>query len=162
MLHGAKLFCGTVLSDESIVAGGDAPQLAVGGVEGASLQHLDGHTDYINDVDAAPDPASSRAHRLLSGSADRTVRMWDIGDQQRQAAVFTGHKGPVRSVCWLGTGCQTFASGGGHDDMSIRVWTVNRGLWWRRSRPSVMRGHTSPVESVHCVQGGGQPLLASA
>ncbi|MBZ9715983.1 WD40 repeat domain-containing protein [Deinococcus multiflagellatus] len=42
---------------------------------GHEVMKLDGHTDSIYGLAVAPDPGT-----LLSGSADRTVRLWDLAN----------------------------------------------------------------------------------
>jgi len=58
---------------------------------------------------------------LLSGSADSTVRFWDLNSDSC-LAVLTGHQGPVTSIAMIpGThGC--FISGS--EDKTLRIWKV--------------------------------------
>ena len=43
---------------------------------GAALFVLEGHTHYVNALTAFADPATVET-RLLSGSDDKTLRVWD-------------------------------------------------------------------------------------
>lgn len=77
---------------------------------GELLSVLEGHTSRVWDVSAAPASGTATATPLLaSASADRTVRVWNLGDVDGAdgdggggggAAVMTcaGHKGDVYSV----------------------------------------------------------------
>uniref|UniRef100_A0A6V2RRW4 Eukaryotic translation initiation factor 3 subunit I n=1 Tax=Heterosigma akashiwo TaxID=2829 RepID=A0A6V2RRW4_HETAK len=61
-----------------------------------------GHVGAVWDLDCSWDST-----RLLSGSADATVKMWDV-ETGVETCTFN-HKGPVRSVRWA-EGCQAFVS----------------------------------------------------
>jgi len=60
---------------------------------------------------------------LATGSADRTVRIWDAATGQERT-VLTGHKGSVRAVAvapdgsWLATGSA---------DRTVRIWDAATG-----------------------------------
>ena len=62
---------------------------------GAALQTLKGHSDSVNSVAFSPD-----GQRVVSGSDDRKVQLWDVGTG---AALQTlkGHLDAVRSVAFL-------------------------------------------------------------
>jgi WD40 repeat protein len=83
-------------------------------------QPLTGHTDSVYAVAFSPD-----GHTLASGSADQTVRLWDVTDSAHPMPLgqpLTGHTDWVNAVAFSPDG-QTLATGG--DDRTIRLWRMN-------------------------------------
>lgn len=77
--------------------------------------------------------------RLVSGSEDKTVRVWDAG-QGQLLRTLTGHGGVVHSVAWdLGGG--RLASGSA--DQTVRVWDADQGQLMH-----TLGGHSGSVWSV--------------
>ena len=56
------------------------------------LNSLEGHTDWINSIDYRSDGT-----QLISGSADKTVRLWDVATGQ-QLQVLPGHEYSIMGV----------------------------------------------------------------
>ena len=61
---------------------------------------------------------------LASGSADDTVRLWDVATGQQDGSPLTGHTDPVTSVAFSPDG-KTLASGSA--DGTVRLWDVATG-----------------------------------
>jgi WD40 repeat protein len=76
---------------------------------------LTGHTEAIRSLAWSPDSS-----KLVSGSVDRTLRVWDVA-QGKMLYVITGHMGPVRSVAWSPDG-KYVASGS--EDTTINIWQM--------------------------------------
>ncbi|HUT95099.1 MAG TPA: WD40 repeat domain-containing protein [Thermoguttaceae bacterium] len=74
-----------------------------------------GHTARPWGVDCSPDNSL-----LVSGGADRTVRLWGI-ESGREVHRFEGHTGPVRPVTFSPDG-RLVASGSA--DRTVRVWQI--------------------------------------
>ena len=83
---------------------------------------------------------SPNSRLLASGSADQTVRLWDVGTRQTQKTL-RGHTDWVNSVAFSPDG-QILAASGSEDD-TIRLWNVATGETVR-----TLRGHTISVFSV--------------
>ncbi|WP_052567882.1 protein kinase domain-containing protein [Ktedonobacter racemifer] len=88
---------------------------------------------------------SANGRLALSGSNDRTMRLWDVitGDC---LCTFQGHTGTVSSVCFSTDG--RFALSGGYD-RTLRLWEVATGRCLR-----TFQGHTDWVNSV-CLSADG-------
>jgi cellulose biosynthesis protein BcsQ len=101
---------------------------------------LVGHTDAVDAVRFSPD-----GRTLASGSADRTVWLWNMTNPIQPIPLgepLTGHTGTVFSVAFSPDG-RTLASGSA--DQTIRLWDMTD-----PTRPLVqpLAGHTGTVFSV--------------
>eukprot|EP00996_Jenningsia_fusiforme_P000309 NODE_125_length_3172_cov_24.896254_g115_i0.p1 GENE.NODE_125_length_3172_cov_24.896254_g115_i0~~NODE_125_length_3172_cov_24.896254_g115_i0.p1 ORF type:complete len:944 (+),score=163.69 NODE_125_length_3172_cov_24.896254_g115_i0:136-2967(+) len=77
--------------------------------------------------------------RLVSGSGDTTVRVWDCLDGACLATYY-GHSGAVLSVNFDGNGTLVVSAG---EDSAVRVWDTVSGECWRN-----LRGHLRTVWSA--------------
>lgn len=85
---------------------------------------LEDHNDWVLCLTALPefvDDAISLAGRLVSGSDDMTIRIWDV--TTRTSRVLKGHTRWVHSLAVLPDGCLV----SGSDDRTIRMWNVMTG-----------------------------------
>src|SRR5207245_6446662 len=80
---------------------------------------LTGHTGNVHRVAFSPD-----GHTLASGSADNTVRLWDLIDPGHPAplATLTGHSAAVQGLAFSPDG-HTLASGS--EDNAVRLWDTD-------------------------------------
>ena len=105
-------------------------------------------------VPMAPTPgliAAMEGWRLLSGSADRSLRVWDLGEQAPCTHVMEGHKNWVHAVCDAGDGRVV----SGSDDCTVRVWRLDD-----CACELVLKGHTGYVTAV-CLLPGRRLLSGS-
>ncbi len=78
---------------------------------------LRGHTGRVSSLALSTD-----GRWLVSGSWDRSARVWDMNSGD-EVALLTGHETGIASICISPDG-QLIASGGGHnyEDPSVRIW----------------------------------------
>ncbi|KAJ7181118.1 hypothetical protein C8R46DRAFT_598076 [Mycena filopes] len=97
---------------------------------------LVGHQDAITSVAFSPDGT-----RIVSGSWDKTVRVWDTETQTQIGALLGGHTGTVTSVAFSPDGTRIVS---GSKDKTVRVWDTQT-----QAQIGVpLQGHTDTVFSV--------------
>src|SRR6185369_16433800 len=90
--------------------------------------------------------------RALSGSDDKTVRMWEV-ESGRALGVFEGHTEAVTSVALSADGRHALS---GSDDSRILLWEVASGRML-----GALEGHTASVTSVAFSADGRHALSGS-
>ena len=98
------------------------------------LRSLEGHTDGVWAVAVSPD-----GRFIVSGSLDRTVKVWDAHDG-RLLRSLAGHTDRVTAVALSPDG-RTIVSGA--DDRTVKVWEAESGRLLRS-----LEGHTGSVLAV--------------
>jgi WD40 repeat protein len=90
---------------------------------GKCIRKYIGHKNRVFSVNFSPD-----GKYALSGSADSTIRLWDLksGKCIRQ---YIGHKNIVMSVCFSPDGKYALS---GSWDKTVRLWDVNSGNCTRK------------------------------
>ncbi len=113
----------------------------------ACLQVLEGHSTVVTCVALSDD-----TRRAVSGSADGTVRLWDL-ELQRCLMVLSGHVGPVTAVACTQDGLLAMSGG---QDGTLRVWCADSGTCL-----AVLEGHQAAVTSVACRADGRRAVSAA-
>ena len=108
---------------------------------------LKGHTGSILRLGISADGC-----RAVSGSSDKTVRVWDLVPSVC-AAVLAGHKGDVNGVAISADGCRTVS---GSSDKTVRVWDLDSGAC-----AAVLQGHTEGINSVAVTADGRRAVSGS-
>ncbi|KIK24088.1 hypothetical protein PISMIDRAFT_646831, partial [Pisolithus microcarpus 441] len=116
----------------------------------AMLLALEGHTASVYSVAFSPD-----GKRIVSGSADRTVRVWDAERGFQIGSHLEGHTDWVLSVGFSPDGKRIVS---GSWDKTVRVWNTERGFWIGNH----FEGHTGEVLSVAFSPDGKKIVSGSA
>ena len=134
--------------DRRIVTGGEDQIIRIWDVAtGKAPKEIKGHTGAVTSLalseahGSTPDGENRRAvgRRIVSGSADDTVRVWDL-ETGAQIKVLNGHSDTVRSVAisldgrWIVSGA---------DDNTARIWSADTFELVHK-----LEGHTGTVMSV--------------
>ncbi|MDM8522213.1 hypothetical protein QUF80_02480 [Desulfococcaceae bacterium HSG8] len=98
------------------------------------------HSSEVNSV-----AMSSDGKYIISGSFDKTVRLWDLSTG-KEIRTFTGHQDSVNSVSLSEYG-RTLVSGS--DDNTVRLWNLSTGKELR-----TFTGHQDSVRSVSLSEDG--------
>jgi WD40 repeat protein len=92
------------------------------------------HGDLITSIAVSPD-----GHQVVTGSWDRTLRLWDIA-KKRSVATFEGHTDRVYAVAFSPDGTRIVSASG---DSTLRIWNVAT-----QKTTRILKGHELWVTSV--------------
>ena len=98
------------------------------------LMMLNGHTSYVSSV-----AFSSDGTRIVSGSGDKSVRIWDASTGAL-LTMLNGHTDEVSSVAFSSDGTRIVSGSG---DKSVCIWDASTGALL-----TTLNGHTYDVTSV--------------
>jgi WD40 repeat protein len=92
------------------------------------------HGDLITSIAVSPD-----GHQVVTGSWDRTLRLWNIA-KKRSVATFEGHTDRVYAVAFSPDGTRIVSASG---DSTLRIWNVAT-----QKTTRILKGHELWVTSV--------------
>ena len=125
---------GTILA----VAGGKTVRLYAGTFGGQPTHTLTAHSDLVTGIAFSPDN-----QQLISVSADKSIKLWDISDMQiavSEIITLIAHQDCVKATAF-GPRSKYIATAGG--DGLIYLWDTQTHL-----HTAVLRGHQQAVHSV--------------
>ncbi len=102
---------------KTVIAGADLGYLSAFGLDGKKIGEFIGHESEIWAVAVSPD-----GRYLLSGSADQTLRLWNLQTRELLVTLFRGEDGEW--VMWTPQGYYTGSPGAD----KIVGWQINKGL----------------------------------
>ena len=113
-------------------------------VHSACIRTFEGHTGFVSAVAVLQDG------RAISGSTDRTIRLWDLETGSCLRTIY-GHAARVGGVAVLPDGHRAIS---GSDDKTLRIWDIDTGACLR-----VFDGFTTPVNAIVPFPDGHRALL---
>jgi eukaryotic-like serine/threonine-protein kinase len=95
---------------------------------------------------------------VLSGGADKSIRVWSVEDEidARRLHTLRGHTSTVRSIAAGKNNGRPIAVSGGKD-RTVRVWDLHSGKQIRK-----LVGHTGTIHQVAIGERAGNPVVLSA
>lgn len=111
------LSCSRFLEDGQLLTGsGDMKVMHWNLDTGDVVHEWFGHSGDVATMSLSPDKSC-----FLTGSVDRTVKLWDLRDPKECKQTFWGHKSDVNSVCFHPSG---YAFVTAAEDKSARLWDI--------------------------------------
>lgn len=128
---------------------------------GDVVTRLQGHASVVLSLAFSPD-----SRWLLSGSADMTARLWNIGKDRTSPVstesemVLEGHTEPIYAVAFTPDGRRAVT---GSDDDTLRLWQLpdNNRATARVAPTAILRGHSDNVASAAFTPDGRYLLSGS-
>ena len=114
---------------------------------GEVIALLRGHSDIILGLAFSRD-----GNRLISGSFDKTARIWNVRDQ-RTTHILKGHTGYISAVTFSPDDTTAVT---GSDDGTLKLWNTKSG-----ALITTLKGHTAVVKSVVFTPNGKYLLSGS-
>jgi type VI secretion system protein ImpC len=150
---------GTLQPDQSPFARVAAEVLArLGGdygriVSATAPQRDDGGSAEVVAERPAEAPTARTGLRVISGSDDGTLRLWDL-DSGALVRELEGHSGWVNSIALTPDGRRAISAA---EDADLRVWNIETG-----ALILALKGHGGPVNGVAVTTDGRRAVSASA
>ncbi len=143
----------------AVVIASILPAVLFGQETRVPIRTFKGHTDKVTSVAVSPD-----GKQLISGSDDKTIRVWDI-EKAEPVQVLKEHQNYVLSVAFSRDGKRFLSAGGGQwrgpqftteSDQIVRLWDTAEMKVLKK-----MSGHQAPIWSAVFSPDGKHALTAS-
>ncbi|KAF8712430.1 hypothetical protein AX14_013105 [Amanita brunnescens Koide BX004] len=121
----------------------------VGQTWSPELIQLQGHDAEVSSIALSPDGS-----KIISGSEDKTIRVWDAGTGVEILPALRGHDDAIFSVAISPDGSKIIS---GSEDMTIRVWDASTGI----EMLPLLRGHDESITSVAFSPDGSKIISGS-
>lgn len=95
-----------------------------------------GHTDYVRSAIELLDG------RIVSGSDDKTIRIWDTKSGKIEVKIISNHTGWIRCLIQLKGGVDNGKIASASDDLTIRIFSLNGDF------ERLINGHSSTVTAI--------------
>jgi len=156
-----KIYAAALTQNDRLLGGGGGLWHMVFGIDGGKVGDirlinfqtgevialLKGHRGVINGLAFSPD-----GNRLISGSGDKTARIWNARTQ-KTIHVLKGHTDYIYAVAFSPDGSMAVT---GSDDDSLKLWNAKSGALIK-----TLKGHTYNVRSVAFTPNGKYLLSGS-
>jgi hypothetical protein len=123
------------------------------GADGKPLRYVKAHEDTITAIEGCQDyninpvTGNSSSNLVGTGSADKSVRVWDMRAKRAQVFLFRGHSDGVVALRWGEAGRSVLSAS---KDKTVRIWDTRAG----RLRVTLER-HFSAVNALRAVPNAG-------
>ena len=108
-----------------------------------------GHSRTVSSLSCSPN-----GHHIVTGSYDKTLRIWDIETGATVGNPLLGHTGELKGVAYSPDGRYIVSAS---DDMTIRIWDAETGA----QLGTPLEGHTGYVSSV-AYSPNGQHIISGS
>jgi len=146
-----KIYAAALSPDNRLLAVGGCPSRwgirLINFQTGEVKTLLKGHSNVINGL-----AFSSDGNRLISGSADKTARIWNVRTQ-KTLHILKGHTGFIYTVAFSPDGTMTVT---GSNDDTLKLWNAKSG-----SLIKTLKGHKNDVRSAAFTPNGKYLLSGS-
>ncbi|KAG2036722.1 hypothetical protein BDR03DRAFT_898125 [Suillus americanus] len=109
---------------------------------------LRGHTSSVNSVSFSPDGT-----RIVTGSLDKTVRLWDAGTGEPVGEPLRGHTDSVNSVSFSPDGTRIVT---GSEDNTVRIWDA---VMWQPSQQCALSDPSEFSDEHHTIEAASTMTL---
>ena len=153
--HSEWVTCVTYIPDGRILSGGMDSKICLWNKAGSRCNDLTGHSHSVSCI-----VASNDGKYALSGSYDKSIRVWNLSGNGREAACLMGHQAPIMCMEWSTIDCDGNGNGyllsGARDGMAV-VWDLGVG-----SDARILKGHKGHITAVEWISANDAICLTGA